>query len=58
MAWKGWVKTLYIERGSPWGENRIGLSGYDESLNGRLYDECLNVELFNNLLEAKTIIEY
>lgn len=46
------VKTLYIEPGSPW-EN-----GYNESFNGRLRDECLNMELFNNLLEAKTIIEY
>lgn len=46
------VKTLFIEPGSPW-EN-----GYNESFNGRLRDECLNMELFNNLLEAKTIIEY
>jgi len=46
------VKTLYIEPGSPW-EN-----GYNESFNGRLRDECLNVELFNTLLEAKTIIDY
>ena len=46
------VKTLFIEPGSPW-EN-----GYNESFNGRLRDECLNLELFNNLLEAKTIIEY
>jgi len=45
------VKTLYIEPGSPW-EN-----GYNESFNGRLRDECLNVELFNNFLEAKIIIE-
>ena len=46
------MKTLFIEPGSPW-EN-----GYNESFNGRLRDECLNMELFNNLLEAKTIIEY
>ena len=45
------VKTLYIEPGSPW-EN-----GYNESFNGRLRDECLKVELFNNLMEAKIIIE-
>ncbi len=51
--WLGNVgaKTLYIEQGSPW-EN-----GYNESFNGRLRDECLNVELFNNLMEAKIIIE-
>ena len=46
------AKTLYIEPGSPW-EN-----GYNESFNGRLRDECLNVELFNNLMEAKTVIEH
>lgn len=46
------AKTLYIEPGSPW-EN-----GYNESFNGRLRDECLNVELFNNLMEAKIVIEY
>ena len=40
--WLGRIgaKTLYIEPGSPW-EN-----GYNESFNGRLRDECLNVELF------------
>lgn len=45
------VKTLFIEPGSPW-EN-----GYNESFNGKLRDECLNVELFNDLLEAKILIE-
>lgn len=45
------AKTLFIEPGSPW-EN-----GYNESFNGRLRDECLNVELFNTLMEAKIIIE-
>jgi len=45
------VKTLYIEPGSPW-EN-----GFNESFNGRLRDECLKVELFNNLMEAEVIIE-
>lgn len=45
------AKTLYIEPGSPW-EN-----GYNESFNGKLRDECLKVELFNNLMEAKIIIE-
>ena len=52
--WLGKVgaSTLFIEPGSPW-EN-----GYNESFNGRLRDECLNVELFNNLIEAKIVIEY
>ncbi len=45
------TKTLFIEPASPW-EN-----GYNESFNGRLQDECLKIELFNNLLEAKIIIE-
>ena len=45
------VGTLFIEPGSPW-EN-----GYIESFNGKLRDECLNGEIFDTLLEAKTIIE-
>lgn len=45
------VKTLYIEPGSPW-EN-----GYIESFNGKLRDELLNGELFETLLEARTLIE-
>ncbi len=36
------AKTLFIEPGSPW-EN-----GYNESFNGRLRDELLNGELFND----------
>ena len=43
------VQALYIEPGSPW-EN-----GYSESFNSRLRDELLNVELFMNLTEAKTL---
>jgi putative transposase len=45
------VKTLFIERGSPW-EN-----GYIESFNGKLRDELLNREVFNTLEEAKILIE-
>lgn len=45
------VKTLFIERGSPW-EN-----GYVESFNGKLRDELLNREIFFTLLEAKVLIE-
>jgi transposase InsO family protein len=45
------VKTLYIERGSPW-EN-----GYIESFNGKLRDELLNREIFTTLEEAKVLIE-
>jgi putative transposase len=45
------VKTLFIERGSPW-EN-----GYIESFNGKLRDELLNLEIFTSLEEAKVLIE-
>jgi transposase InsO family protein len=45
------VKTLFIERGSPW-EN-----GYIESFNGKLRDELLNREIFSTLDEAKVLIE-
>jgi len=45
------VKTLFIERGSPW-EN-----GYVESFNGKLRDELLNREIFTTLTEARVLIE-
>jgi putative transposase len=45
------VGTLFIEPGSPW-EN-----GYIESFNGKLRDELLNGEIFDTLLEAKTVVE-
>jgi len=45
------VKTLFIEKGSPW-EN-----GYIESFNGKLRDELLNREIFTTLAEARTLIE-
>ena len=45
------TNTAYIEPGAPW-EN-----GWIESFNGRLRDECLNIEDFANLLEARVVIE-
>jgi len=45
------VRTLFIERGSPW-EN-----GYIESFNGKLRDELLNREIFTTLDEARVLIE-
>lgn len=45
------VKTLFITPGSPW-EN-----GYNESFNGKLRDECLNMEIFTTLKEAQVLIE-
>ena len=43
--------SLYIEPGTPW-EN-----GYCESFNGRLWDECLNGEIFYSFREARIVIE-
>jgi transposase InsO family protein len=54
MAVQKWLKergvgTLYIEPGSPW-EN-----GYNESFNGTLRDELLDLEVFGNVLEARLL---
>jgi len=43
--------TIYITPGSPW-ENP-----FIESFNGSLRDECLNMELFISLNEAREIVE-
>ena len=58
MAWalRDWCRlsgttTTYIEPGAPW-ENP-----FVESFNGRFRDECLNVEEFWDLPEAKVIVE-
>ncbi len=45
------VGPLYIEPGAPW-QNGVG-----ESFNGKLRDECLNLELFTSLREARVVIE-
>ena len=45
------IKNLFIEPGSPW-EN-----GYNESFNGKLRDELVNGEIYNNLKEAEILIE-
>jgi putative transposase len=45
------VGPLYIEPGAPW-EN-----GYNESFNGTLRQECLDLELFTSLREAQVVIE-
>lgn len=44
------IQTAYIEPGSPW------QNAYGESFNGRLRDECLNMEWFRNLYEAQVVI--
>lgn len=45
------IQTAYIEPGKPW------QNGVNESFNSRLRDECLNLELFYNLREARWTIE-
>jgi putative transposase len=45
------VETAYIEGGKPW------QNGLNESFNGKLRDECLNLEWFRNRAEAKIVIE-
>ena len=45
------VQTAYIEGGKPW------QNGLNESFNGKLRDECLNLEWFRNRAEAKVVIE-
>lgn len=55
-ALKQWLKkqgsdTHYVEPGSPW------QNGYCESFNGKLRDECLNMELFHHPDHARAVIE-
>jgi putative transposase len=45
------ARPRYIDPGCPW-QNAFG-----ESFNGRLRDECLNLELFANRLEATVVLE-
>jgi putative transposase len=45
------VGTIYIEPGCPW------QNAFSESFNGRLRDECLNVEWFSSRAEARVVVE-
>ena len=45
------IDTAFIEPGKPW------QNGADESFNGKLRDECLNLERFRSRAEAKVVIE-
>ena len=55
-AIQGWLAlqqaaTLYIEPGCPW------QNGFGESFNGTLRDECLNMQAFASVAEARIQIE-
>jgi putative transposase len=45
------VQTLYIDPGCPW------QNGYEESFNGTVRDECLNMHLFASVAEARVLLE-
>ena len=45
------IQVAHIDPGKPW------QNGTDESFNGRLRDECLDLEWFRNRTEARVIIE-
>jgi putative transposase len=45
------IQTAYIEPGKPW------QNGVNESFNGRLREECLNMEVFYSLPDARCTIE-
>jgi putative transposase len=45
------AETIYITPGHPW-EN-----AYEESFHGRFRDECLNVEVFASVAEARVVVE-
>ena len=47
----GGAGTIYIEPGSPW------QTPWEESFNGRVRDELLNVEEFGSLTEAQVLVE-
>jgi putative transposase len=45
------IQTAYIEPGKPW------QNGVNESFNGRMRDECLNLEVFTRLSDARWTVE-
>lgn len=56
LALTGWlaqhdVVPLYIDPGCPW------QNGKDERFNGTVRDECLNMQLFGSLIEARIRLE-
>jgi len=56
LALRNWladhsIEPLYIDPGCPW------QNGKDERFNGTVRDECLNMQLFGSLLEARIRLE-
>jgi len=56
LSLQGWlarqgIVPLYIDPGCPW------QNGKDERFNGTVRDECLNMQLFSSLLEARIRLE-
>jgi len=53
MKWLSELKvgTLFIEPGSPW------QNGYVESFNGKMREECLNVNACGTVLEADFVVK-
>lgn len=56
LALRGWlmqhnIEPLYVDPGCPW------QNGKDERFNGTVRDECLNVQLFGSLIEARIRLE-
>jgi transposase InsO family protein len=53
MQWLSGLKvgTLFIEPGSPW------QNGFVESFNGKMRDECLNVNVCGTVLEANYVVK-
>ncbi len=45
------IESLFIAPGSPW------QNGFAESFHARLRDECMNLEPFTSLFEARVVIE-
>jgi putative transposase len=45
------IETLYIDPGCPW------QNGKDERFNGTVRDECLNMQLFTSVAEARVRLE-
>ncbi len=48
---KNGSETIYIDPGSPW------QNPFSESFNGKLHDECLNMNAFHTRAEARVLIQ-